>query len=195
MKKFLSWCLATLAAAIIAIAGSVAIASCENGPKVLKPAVGVEQVANALDSIVNPQLYTTKDVFELQNKLLVNAYVDSIFMSLDQKILENVAGVCLKRLHIVTKDDVVNEFIKNRSVYENLPTNNPPDNATTPKTEEKPLAKIELIEEGKTTVTEAPPTRVEEKPAGYKDTTVNGKHALISVQQYGKAGISNSVCW
>lgn len=183
MKKFLSWCLATLAAAIVAIVGSVAVISCDQtGPKVLKPAVGVEQVATALDSIVNPQLYTTKDVFELQNKLLVNAYMDSIFMSLDQKTLDNVAGVVLNKQHIVTKDDIVHEFIKNRAVYENLPTNNPPDSATTPKTEEKPLAKIEIIEEGKTTVTEAPPTRVEEKPAGYKDTTVNGKHALISIQ-------------
>ena len=176
MKKFISWCLATIAAAIFAIVGSVAVISCDKtGPKVLKPAVGVEQVANALDSIVNPQLYTTKDVFELQNKLLVNAYVDSIFMSLDQKTLENVAGVCLKRLHIVTKDDVVNEFIKNRSVYENLPTSNPPDNATTPKTEEKPLAKIEMIEEGKTTVTEAPPTRVDNSKQPAKDTIINGK--------------------
>ena len=184
MKKFLSWCLATLAATIVAIVGSVAVISCDQtGPKVLKPAVGVEQVATVLDSIVNPQLYTTKDVFELQNKLLVNAYMDSVFMSLDQKTLENVSSVCLKRLHVVTKDDIVGEFIKNRSVYENLPVNNPPDSATNAsKTEEKPLAKIEIIEEGKTTVTEAPPTRAREQPAGYKDTTVNGKHALISIQ-------------
>ena len=184
MKKFLSWCLATLAATIIAVVGSVAVISCDQtGPKVLKPAVGVEQVATVLDSIVNPQLYTTKDVFELQNKLLVNAYMDSVFMSLDQKTLENVAGVCLNRLHVVTKDDIVSEFIKNRAVYDNLPINNPPDTATSaPKTEEKPLAKIEIIEEGKTTVTEAPPTSAGEQPAGYKDTTVNGKHALISIQ-------------
>lgn len=185
MKKFLAWCLATIAAGIFAIAGSTALISCEQtGPKFLheKNAVGIEEVAVTLDSIVNPQLSTCRDVFELQNKLLVNSYVDSVFMSMDQNTLENVAAVCLKRLHIVTKDDIVGEFIKNRSVYENLPTNNPPDSATTPKTEEKPLAKIEIIEEGKTTVTEAPPTRVEEKPAGYKDTTVNGKHALISIQ-------------
>jgi len=184
MKKFLSWCLATLAATIIAVVGSVAVISCDQtGPKVLKPAVGVEQVATVLDSIVNPQLYTTKDVFELQNKLLVNAYMDSVFMSLDQKTLENVAGVCLNRLHVVTKDDIVSEFIKNRAVYDNLPINNPPDTATNaPKTEEKPLAKIEIIEEGKTTVTEAPPTRVEETPANsYRDTTIDGKRALIQI--------------
>jgi len=184
MKKFLSWCLATLAAAIVAIAGSVAFISCDKtGPKVFKPAVGVEQVATALDSIVNPQLYTTKDVFELQNKLLVNAYMDSIFMSLDQKTLDNVAGVVLNKHHVVTKDDIVHEFIKNRTVYENLP-NNSKATTTVTKTEESTsiAPNVQIIKEGTTTVTEAPKTRVEEKPAGYKDTTVNGRHALISIQ-------------
>ena len=183
MKKFLSWCLATLAAAIIAIVGSVAIASCENGPKVLKPAVGVEQVANALDSIVNPQLYTTKDVFELQNKLLVNAYMDSIFMSMNQKTLDNVAGVVLNKHHVVTKDDIVHEFIKNRAVYENLPDNSKATTTVTKTEESTSIApNVQIVKEGTTMVTEAPPTRVAEKTAGYKDTTVNGKHALISIQ-------------
>ena len=181
MKKFILWCLGTLAATIFAIAGSVAVVSCENGPKVLKPAVGVEEVAVALDSIVNPQLYTTKDVFELQNKLLVNSYMDSVFMSIDQKTLENVSTVCLKRLHIVTKDDIVSEFIKNRSVYENLPTNTDPPTAAidTIKQISTPVANIQVVKEGTTTVTEAPPTRVEEKSGNYKDTVIDGKHAII----------------
>lgn len=182
MKKFFAWLCATMAAAIIAIVGSVAVISCDKtGPKVLKPAVGVEQVANCLDSIVNPQLYTTKDVFELQNKLLVNAYVDSVFMSMDQKTLENVSTVCLKKLHIVTKDDIIGEFVKNRAVYENLPTNNDPPTATTTKNIDT-LANtpsIQITKEGTTTVTEAPPTRVENQPGNYKDTVIDGKHAII----------------
>lgn len=185
MKKFLAWCLATIAAGIFAIAGSTALISCEQtGPKFLheKNAVGIEEVAATLDSIVNPQLSTCRDVFELQNKLLVNSYVDSVFMSMDQQTLENVATVCLKRLHIVTKDDIVGEFIKNRSIYENLPANNP-DTATVQKTtKETPVGPVTIVKEETTTVMEAPPTREGDRPAGYKDTTVNGKHALISVQ-------------
>ena len=179
MKKFLSWCLATLAAAIIAVAGSVAVISCDKtGPKVLKPAVGVEQVSDCLDSIVNPRLMTTKDVFELQNKLLVNAYMDSIFMSMDQKTLENVSSVCLKKLHVVTKDDIVGEFIKNRSIYENLPKDaNPPTEVKTTTT--TPTAIPGIVKEETTTVTEAPPTRVDNQPGNYKDTVIDGKHAII----------------
>ena len=186
MKKFIYGCLIVLFAVLASTATSVALVSCEKGPRILKPAVGVKEVSNCLDSIVNPRLNTTKDVFELQNKLATNAYIDSVFMSMNQKTLENVASVCLKRLHIVTKDDIVSEFIKNRAIYDNLPPNS---SATTIEsitssstTTEKPIAKIELVEEGKTTVTEAPQTRVE-KPAGsYKDTTINGKKALIEMQ-------------
>lgn len=184
MKRFIYGCLIVLFAVLASTATSVALVSCDKGPKILqKPAVGVEEVSNCLDSIVNPRLNTTKDVFELQNKLVVNAYIDSVFMSMDQKTLDNVAGVVLNKHHVVTKDDIVHEFIKNRAVYENLPSNSSVTEPTSPSTTtEKPIAKIELVEEGKTTVTEAQPTRVEEQPAGYKDTTINGKHALISVQ-------------
>lgn len=184
MKRFIYGCLIVLFAVLASTATSVALVSCDKGPKILqKPAVGVKEVSNCLDSIVNPRLNTTKDVFELQNKLVVNAYIDSVFMSMDQKTLDNVAGVVLNKHHVVTKDDIVHEFIKNRAVYENLPSNSSVTEPTSPSTTtEKPIAKIELVEEGKTTVMEAPPTRVEEQPAGYKDTTINGKHALISVQ-------------
>jgi len=185
MKKFIYGCLIVLFAVLASTATSVALVSCDKGPVSLKPAVGVKEVSNCLDSIVNPRLNTTKDVFELQNRLVTNAYIDSVFMSMDQKTLENVASVCLKRLHIVTKDDIVSEFIKNRSIYDNLPPNSSATTieSTSPSTTtEKPIAKIELVEEGKTTVTEAPQTRVEGKPAGsYKDTTINGKKALIEM--------------
>lgn len=186
MKKFILWFCGVFCAIICATIATTALISCDQtGPRILKPAVGVKEVSNCLDSIVNPRLNTTKDVFELQNKLVTNAYIDSVFISMDQKTLENVASVCLGRLHIVTKDDIVSEFIKNRAIYDNLPPNSSAATieSTAPSTTtEKPIAKIELVEEGKTTVTEAPQTRVEEKPAGYKDTTVNGRHALISIQ-------------
>lgn len=185
MKKFLLWCCGVFFAIIATTVATTALISCDKtGPKILsKSAVGVKEVSNCLDSIVNPRLNTTKDVFELQNKLLTNMYIDSIFCSMDQQTLENVSTVVLKRLHVVTKDDIVSEYIKNRSIYNNLPNTPPNESSANVKPEDKPIAKIELVEEGKTTVTEAPQTRVETKPAGsYKDTTVNGKKALIEVQ-------------
>lgn len=188
MKKFLFGFLILILAIGASVGINMALVSCDNNVvKPLKHAVGVKEVSNALDSIVNPRLNTTKDVFELQNKLLTNMYIDSVFMSMKQETLENVAGVCLKRLHVVTKDDIVSEYLKNRSVYDNLPpnssatiTSHTPDTIKT--TTEKPLGPVTIVKEGTTTVTEAQPTRVGEQPAGYKDTTINGKKALIQVQ-------------
>ena len=181
MKKFIAWLCATLAAGIIAIVGSVAVISCENGPRVLHPAVAVEQVENCLDSIVNPRLYTCRDVFELQQKLLVNAYIDSVFMSMDQEILNNVSTVVLKKLHVVTKDDIVSEYVKGGDIYNNLPSKSDPPAATTDTIKQlsSPVANIQVVKEGTTTVTEAPPTRVDDKPGNYKDTVIDGKHAII----------------
>lgn len=184
MKKFIYGCLIVLFAVLASTATSVALASCDKGPKILqKHAVGVKEVSNCLDSIVNPRLKTTKDVFELQNKLVVNAYVDSIFMSMDQKTLDNVAGVVLNKHHVVTKDDIVHEFIKNRAVYENLPDNSKATTTVTKTEESTSIApNIQIVKEGTTTVTEAPPTRVEKSAGSYKDTTINGKKALIEMQ-------------
>ncbi len=188
MKKFLLWCCTTLCAIVAATVLVTGLMGCNKTRQRILPtsAVAVKDVSNALDSIVNPRLNTTKDVFELQNRLLTNAYIDSVFMSMKQETLENVASVCLKRLHVVTKDDIVSEYIKNRSIYDNLPPNSsatiPITSDTIKTTTEKPIGPVTIVQEGTTTVTEAQPTRVEQQPAGYKDTTINGKHALISVQ-------------
>ena len=171
MKKFLLWCLGTLVAAVIAIAGSTLVFNYGKTGSILKPAVGVEEVANALDSIVNPELYTTKDVFELQNRLTVNTYTDSVFLSMSQSTLENVASVCLKRSHSVTKEDIVSEFVKNRHIYDNLPTTSELDAITMETPPTKELANAD-------TAKEAPPTRVEGS-SNYKDTVIDGKHAII----------------
>ena len=76
------------------------------------------------------------------------------------------------------KSDIVGEFLQNRSIYENLAPDNA-SNANTTTEQAPPFAKLEIVKEGATTVTEAPPTRVDEQSGNYKDTTINGKHAII----------------
>jgi hypothetical protein len=183
MKKFLYGCLIVLIAAVVSVAANVALSSCEN-PVIKGPTVKTADIQNCLDSIVNPILDSFDGAYELQQELASNAFIDSVYCSLDKETLKNVYTVVSKKLHYVTKGDVVGEFLKNRQIYDNLP---PPDNdasnatsSTTIKTEES-TAIPGIVKEGTTTVTEAPPTRaVESEPAGsYRDTTINGKHALI----------------
>ena len=186
MKKFLYWLGCTLIAIIIATAATTALISCDQtGPRFLHPAPDKAAIQVCLDSIVNPVFTTTSDVFELQKQLKTNAFIDSVFLSLPPDVLKNVSTVVLKKLYRVTKDDIVGEFLTNRQIYDNLP---PPDStsnvtSSTSTTTTTPTKIPGIVHEETTTVTEAPPTRVEESLANsYKDTTINGKKALISVQ-------------
>ena len=186
MKKFLSWLGCTICAILLATAGATALLSCEGGPKLLKATPDTEAVKACVDSIVNPTFTTTSDVFELQKTLKTNAFIDSVFLSLPPNVLKNVSTIVLKKIHHATKDDIVGEFLQNRSIYENLP---PPDStsnvaSSTSTTTTTPTAIPGVVHEETTTVTEAPPTRaVENEPAGsYKDTTINGRKALIMAQ-------------
>lgn len=185
MKKFLSWLGCTLIAIILATAGATALLSCEGGPRLLHPTpMKAADIETALDSIVNPVFTSYSDVIECQKTLKSNAFIDSVFLSMPPDIIKNVYSVVSKKINYVQKSDLVGEWLNNKSIYDNLP---PPDDnvantnqTTTIKTEEKtPIPGI--VKEGTTTVTEAQPTRaVESEPAGsYRDTTINGKHALI----------------
>ena len=183
MKKFLYGCLIVLIAAALSVAANVALSSCDNPVLKTTPKVKTADVQLCLDSIVNPVLGSYSEALELQEELLTNAFIDSVFCSIPKETLKNVTSVVLKKLHYVTKDDIVSEFMTNRQIYDNLP---PPDSTSNVKSSTSttitPTAIPGVVHEETTTVTEAPPTRVEEKPAGYKDTTINGKHALIQVQ-------------
>lgn len=185
MKKFLSWLGCTVLAIILATAGATALLSCEGGPKLLpSTTLKAADVEVALDSIVNPVFTSYEDIIECQKTLKTNMFVDSVFMTMPPNVIRNVYGVLSKKISYVQKSDIVGEFLNNRSIYDNLP---PPDNtaananqSTTIKTEE-PTAIPGIVKEGTTTVTEAQPTRaVESQPAGsYKDTIIDGKHALV----------------
>lgn len=184
MKKFLYGCLIVLIAVLCSAALNVTLTSCENSPvsKLVTPTVDKAQIALCIDSIINPNLDDFSDVTDLKQRMLTNKYIDSVFLSIPDKTLKDVHSVISKKTVRVTKGDIVGEFIANRSIYENLPET-PPDNtsnvtsSTTTTTQLAPG----IVREETTTVTEAPPTRAvePEEPGNYKDTTINGKHALI----------------
>lgn len=185
MKKFLSKFLMVLVAAFVMIAANVTLTSCDKGKAMFTPTVESAQVKLCIDSIVNPAFTSATDAISLQNTLNANAYVDSIFMNLPEKTVRDVCSVLLKRRATVTKKDIVNEFVANRQIYENLPKNGAPtaDKPDVNKQSET-IAKIgpvELTNEATTTVKEAPPTRVGYS-GSYKDTTINGKKAIIQTE-------------
>ena len=124
------------------------------------------------------------DAIVCQSNLIHNYEVDSIFRQLPAKVLTDVTSVLLKRTTNVTKSDIIDEYLTNRAVYDNLPNTEPndqPSNAAV-KDENVPIAEVSLINKGTTTVTEAPPTRVDEVSYSSKDTTIDGKRATIETK-------------
>ena len=134
-----------------------------------------ETAYQAVEDLVNPSLDCVKDVVDFHNNLTSNMEIDSIFMALPETVIIDVSSVLLKKMSPITKKDIVDEYNRNRAIYDNLPH----QDATTPNDPptEKPIAEVSLVKESTTTVTEAPPTRVGE--SSYKDTVIDGKQAII----------------
>ena len=122
--------------------------------------------------INNPVIMSIADALELQQKMDAEREIDSLFLAMGKTDMHNVIGVLInKGATNIKKVDIVNEFKLGRGIYENLPA---PDSKQNQAQETTKVAEITLENVGTTTVTEAPPTRVEEKQPA-KDTIINGK--------------------
>ena len=122
--------------------------------------------------INNPVIMSIADALELQQKMNAEQEIDSLFLAMGKTDMRNVIGVLQnKGATNIMKVDIVNEFKAGREVYENLPA---PDAKSDKAQDPTKIAEITLENVGTTTVTEAPPTRVEEKQST-KDTIINGK--------------------
>ena len=122
--------------------------------------------------INNPVIMSIADALELQQKMSAEREIDSLFLAMGKADMHNVIGVLQnKGATNIMKVDIVNEFKAGRAVYENLPA---PDARSDKAQDPTKIAEITLENVGTTTVTEAPPTKVEEKQSA-KDTIINGK--------------------
>jgi len=186
MKKFLYGCLIVLIAVLCSAALNVTLSSCENSPvsKFVTPTVNKAQVSLCIDSLINPNFGEFSDVINLKRDMVTTRYTDSVFLSIPDKTLKDVYTVLSKKITHVNKDDIVAEFISNRAIYENLPPNSADEasnaeSSTTSITTTEQTAIPGIVREGTTTVMEAQQTGVVDPAGSYKDTVINGKHALI----------------
>ena len=177
MKNFVNVLLSALVAVLFIGIIGFGVTSChEGGIKgyFLQEESSSETAYQAVEDLVNPSLGCVKDVVDFHSTLTSNMEIDSIFMALPETVIIDVSSVLLKKMSPITKKDIVDEYNRNRAIYDNLPKdatvpNDPPA--------EKPIVEVSLVKEGTTTVTEAPPTRVGE--SSYKDTVIDGKQAII----------------
>lgn len=142
----------------------------------------VDSIVDAhIQDVINPVFSSVDDVMTYMDITADIKMIDSVFTSMPKEVIIKVTNVLLNRGDVASKKSIVLEYIAHPDIYPFLGSDTKtPDTSPTASTETKePVASIQLVNEGKTTVTEAPPTRVEEKSGNYKDTVIDGKPAII----------------
>ena len=166
MKEIGKIAVIAVISAILAALAVLAMIKLE-GEKILPQTYDSSTQVTWMD-INNPIITTTSDAFELQQKMIAEKEIDSIFLAMGKTDMHNVIGVLKnKGAENIMKVDIVGEFKAGRAVYENLPA---PDSKPNQAQGSTKIAEITLEKEGTTTVTEAPPTRVDNSA----DTIING---------------------
>lgn len=173
MKDFLKWFAALVVTVFLTTVATLAVIKYA-GSKVL-PQTFDSSVSTAQVSEPSFELNSLVDVFNLRQEMIDENRIDSTFLAMNDGPLSNVVAVLLKRGGPITKDDIVNEYLAGRSVYDNLPPA-PKVESNPATTSNDPLASLTLQQEGNTTVTEAPTTSVGDKESPpSRDTVINGK--------------------
>lgn len=109
-------------------------------------------VAEQFQNALNPKFKTLDGIMKYREKLSTECYDDSVFTTIPQPTLINVATVILNRDGIVSKEAIVDEYTKSQNVYDNLP---------------------------KTPIDQYAKVRADSTEYSFKDTTINGKKAHI----------------
>ena len=184
MKKTIIASIVGLIAAVLICAGSV---WCFNGvfpwdkEAPLSEANVDSLVQMSIKEVANPTFYSVDEVMVYRDMNANQKALDSAFYALPDKIIEKVAGVLVNRDGAACKRSIILEYNANRSIFDNLPDDpvaEKPQNQST--TTEQPIASVSIVQEGSTTVTEAPPTKVVSTTV--KDTTIDGKPATITTK-------------
>lgn len=183
MNKILTVGLTILASVIITIAVLAGVNSCtENGlgAYIKGPIIEPADIEMSVENAINPQMISSDEVVAFQIAMATKNNVDSIFLSMSEEAIRAVSTVLLRTSTSVTVQEIVNEYTHPTILnYNNLPSSK--DVSTKPDSSaNKPIASVELVKEEKTTVTEAPPTRVNKTTTTSKDTVVDGKKVTIT---------------
>lgn len=175
MKEFFKWAGAFVVLVLLSTLATCAVIKYV-GDKII-PHTFDSSVATAQVSDNSTDVLTSlTDVFKLRQTMIDESRIDSTFLAIPDGPLSNVVSVLLKRGGPVTKDDIVNEYLAGRSVYDNLPPA-PKAESDPATTSTDPLVNLTIQKEGTTTVTEAPPTGVRDSksPPSSRDTLINGR--------------------
>lgn len=119
MRKLLSLML-------VAAMGIILLGSCEHlgikSPGDNYDTSDSAMVAEYVTSVVNPTMLDVTEALSLKNRMLEQQATDSAFLSLSDNTIRNVITVLLKKNTVIRKKDIVEAYLANKSIYDNLPS-------------------------------------------------------------------------
>lgn len=116
-----------LCTCLIVLFVGVSLSSCDNWKdyEPTKANLDSTQVLKLLQEFDDPVFYDTEDMLCYQHSEKEWLTQDSIFFSIPQPALVNIASVLQKQGIKLTKATIVTEFMSNKKVYLNLPEPQP----------------------------------------------------------------------
>lgn len=122
---------------LAALGAMVLLISCDKirhvGPDNYDVANDSVKIAQLIEDFNNPQFSSVAEIVEYRMTVKSTEDVDSVFFSMNSSTIQNVASVLFKKNATIKKKDIVEEYLRCRNVYDNLPTSNALDTTTTAK--------------------------------------------------------------
>jgi hypothetical protein len=88
-----------------------------------EPPVNIDSLVTAkVTAAVNPQFSSMYEIVEFRDSKIEEYSIENTFLSMPDEVLTNVSTVCMRKSLKVTMWDIVNEYKKNKDVYDNLPS-------------------------------------------------------------------------
>ena len=161
MKKFVI----VLAAILTVIA---CVTSCDKAKELVNTE---EKTVETIEEYLNPTFDDVNVLLTYRDVLSKEHQMDSIFLSLPEPVLKNVVTVLLNKYGETTREDVVNEYVKNKEIYDNLRT--PPLPSTTEANDSADKIINGLVQESH--------QKTRAVMYEFKDSIINGKKVRIKI--------------
>lgn len=136
-------------------------------------AVDSVYVAEYVDSAMDPLFASPEEIMQYQAASIDEASVDETFRQMPVDVLLNVSTVCLKKDAVTSKKDIVEEYLANRAIYDNLPPDS--NSSTTSQSDQHGSTNDVSAKEEH--------SRPAEKYTLYKVDTVNGSKVELYIKQ------------
>lgn len=115
-----------IALLVVMLYTAVCLQSCNQDRRLLTKAKAVLSdsmyIPEQIDAYMNPSFSSTAEVQIFKQKIMDDIHVEDMFYSIPEDVMVNVATVCLKKKPRITAKDIVAEYEANRTIYDNLPS-------------------------------------------------------------------------